>query len=125
MEDFKSLAILGASSDRTKFSNKAVRAFVQSGYTVFPVNPKETEVEGLTCYPNLEAIPEPIDLVNFYLAAPRVPAFLPAVKAKGAKTIWLNPGTESDEAIDQAAQLGLKVELGCSIIAVGFSPSSL
>src|SRR6201999_3690678 len=51
-----SVAVIGASLDRRKYGNKAVRAYVESGYTVFPVNPKETAIEGLKAYPKLDAI---------------------------------------------------------------------
>ena len=51
------VAILGASADRSKFGNKAVRAFLARGYTVYPVNPKGGDVEGLPVYKSLADIP--------------------------------------------------------------------
>jgi predicted CoA-binding protein len=120
-----SIAIVGASANRDKFGNKAVRAFVQSGYTVYPVNPKEPEIEGLKTYPKIEALPCPVDEVSFYIPPALVPAQLQAVKANGAEIVWLNPGTESDAALATAEELSLEVRVVCSILAVGQSPSLL
>ena len=62
-----SVAVLGASRDRRKYGNKAVRAYVESGYTVYPVNPKEEAIEGLKAYPALDKIEGPVDFVSLYV----------------------------------------------------------
>jgi predicted CoA-binding protein len=120
-----SMAIVGASADQNKFGNKAVRAYKQLGYTVYPVNPKETEIEGLRCYKSLDEITGPIDIVSFYLPPKLVPGLIEVAAKKGVKTVWLNPGTESDEAVERAEKLGIKTQISCSIVAAGVSPSSL
>ena len=63
------IAILGASADRGKFGNKAVRAFLARGYDVYPINPKGGEVEGLTVHASLAAIPADVklDRISVYL----------------------------------------------------------
>jgi predicted CoA-binding protein len=119
------IAIVGASTDRNKFGNKAVRAFVQQGYTVIPVNPREAQIEGLTAYKHLNDIPGQVDEVSFYIPAPAVPDLIPAAAAKGAKKIWLNPGTESDAAVQKAESLGIQPIVSCSILAVGKNPNDL
>ncbi len=121
----KSVAVLGASADRSKFGNKAVRAYQRQGYTVYPVNPKESEIEGLPCYASITAVPERPQLVSAYLPPPVLLRVLPAVAAHGCDELWLNPGTESDEVLAEAERLGLKVVQACSIVAVGLSPASL
>src|SRR5207249_4323171 len=63
----KTVAILGASADRNKYGNKAVRAFQRQGYTVYPVNPKESEIEGLPVYPSITAVPVRPEIVSVYL----------------------------------------------------------
>jgi predicted CoA-binding protein len=120
-----SIAIVGASANREKFGNKAVRAFLQRGYTVFPVNPRESEIEGQPVFARLEDVPATLDEVSFYLPPALIPALLPAAKDKGARILWLNPGTESDEAITLGEKLGLDVRPACSIVALGLSPSQL
>jgi uncharacterized protein len=121
----KTIAIIGASTDRNKFGNKAVRAFVQQGYTVYPVNPKEAVVEGLTAYPSITDVPVRPQRISVYLPPLVVLKTLPAIAAKGCDELWLNPGTESEEVLAEAERLGLNVIQACSIVAVGVSPGAL
>lgn len=121
----KSIAIIGASNDRQKYGNKAVRAFLQQGYTVYPVNPKEAEIEGLTAYASIADVPERPTLISVYLPPAVLLKVLPAIAAKGCDELWLNPGTESDEVLAEAERLGLNVIQACSIVAVGISPGRL
>lgn len=121
----KTVAIIGASTDRSKFGNKAVRAFLQQGYTVYPVNPKESQIEGLACYSSIADVPVRPHKTSVYLPPPVVIRLLPAIAAKGCDELWLNPGTESDEVLAAAKKLGLNVVQACSIVAVGMSPGVL
>ncbi len=121
----KTVAIIGASSDRSKYGNKAVRAFLQQGYAVYPVNPRETKIEGLNCYPSIGDVPVRPFKVSVYLPPPVVLKILPDIAAKGCDELWLNPGTESDEVLAAAEKLGLNVVQACSIVAVGMSPGVL
>jgi uncharacterized protein len=118
------IAILGASADRSKFGNKAVRAFVARGYTVYPVNPKGGEVEGLPVYKSLAGIPEDVklDRISVYLPPAIGLKSLPEIAARGTSELWLNPGSESDELVAAAEAEGLNVIQACSIVAVGMSP---
>ena len=118
-----SVAIIGASQDRRKYGNKAVRAYHDNGYRVYPINPNEEEVEGLRTYPTIDAVPDEIDYVSLYVPPAVGIKLLPAIAAKGPKELWLNPGSESDELIEAAADLHLRTILACSIVAVGRSPS--
>ena len=121
----KNVAVLGASADRKKFGNKAVRAYLQQGFTVFPVNPKEAKIEELTCYKNISDVPVRPEMVSVYLRPPVVLKILPEVAAKGCDELWLNPGAESPEVLAEAERLGLNVIQACSILGVGLSPGSL
>ena len=118
----KTVAIIGASNNRTKFGNKAVRAFLRQGYTVFPVNLKETEVEGLPAFRSVREVPVRPEKISVYLPPPLVLQVLPEIAARGCDELWLNPGTESEEVLAQAQQLGLNVIQACSILGVGDSP---
>jgi predicted CoA-binding protein len=115
--------ILGANADRTRFSNKSVRAHLQAGYDVLPVHPRETVVEGLDVYPNLDAVPRPIDRVSVYVSPAIGIKEVEAIARTGAKEVWLNPGTESPELVRALHDRGVAVIQGCSIIDCGFSPS--
>ena len=118
------IAILGASADRSKFGNKAVRAFLARGYTVYPVNPKGGEVEGVPVRQSLADIPPAVklDRISVYLPPAVGLRALPEIAARGCGELWLNPGSESDELVAAAQQRGLNVIQACSIVAIGESP---
>src|SRR5689334_23277764 len=115
----KSVAIIGASKDRNKYGNKAVRAFLQQGYKVYPVNLNETEIEGLPVFRSIGDLPGRLDMVSVYLRPEILLTLLPKIAAKGCDELWLNPGAESDEVIAEAERLGLNVIQACSIVGVG------
>jgi uncharacterized protein len=123
--DMASVTILGASNDPVKFGNKAVRAFQQQGYTVYPVNPKETVIENLPVFKSILDVPTRPDLVSVYLPPPILLKNLRDIAARGCNELWLNPGTESEEVLVQARKLRIKVIQGCSIVGIGVSPGSL
>lgn len=117
------VAILGASADRSKFGNKSLRAHRDAGYTVYPVNPKGGEVEGVGAAANIRDVPATrLDRISVYLPPAVLLKSLPDIAAKGCDELWLNPGTESAEVIEAAKQLGLNVIVGCSIVDLGKSP---
>ena len=119
----KTVAIIGASSDRSKFGNKAVRAFRQQGYQVYPVNPKESEVEGVPAYKSIADVPVRPEKISVYVPPPVLLKLLPEIARKGCDELWLNPGTESDEVMAEAERLGLNTIQACSIVGIGTSPS--
>lgn len=121
----RSVAIIGASADRSKFGNKAVRAYTKQGFCVFPVNPKEAEIEGLPAFKSITEVPARPDLISVYLPPPVLLKVLPAIAAKGCDEFWLNPGTESNQVLAEAERLGLKVIQACSIVGIGMSPEEI
>jgi predicted CoA-binding protein len=121
----KTVAIIGASNDSRKFGNKAVRAFLQQGFTVYPVNPNETEVEGIEAYKSIRDVPVRPFMISVYVPPQVLAKLLPDIAAKGCDELWLNPGTESDEVLADAERLKLNVVQACSIVGIGVSPSRL
>jgi predicted CoA-binding protein len=119
----KTVAIVGASNDRLKFGNKALRAFQAEGYHVIPVNPSETEVEGIPAYRSVLDIPETVELVSVYVHPDVTLRLLEEFERKGVPEIWINPGAEDDEVIAEARRRGLNAIFACSIIGIGRSPS--
>jgi predicted CoA-binding protein len=120
-----SVAVIGASNDRTRWGNKSVRAFRQRGFTVYPVHPTDADVEGLTTYKSILEVPERPDLVTVYVRPQVLLKLLPDIAAKGCDELWLNPGTESEQVLAEAERLKLNVIQACSIIGIGVSPASL
>lgn len=120
------VAILGASTDRSKFGNISLRAHLRQGFTVYPVNPKEPEVEGLTAYASLGEIPvKKLDRISVYLPPHILLKALDEIASVPHDQLWLNPGTESPEVLNRAEELGLKPISGCSIIDIGLSPAEV
>ena len=115
----KTVAIIGASQDRRKFGNKAVRAFLLEGYEVFPVNPRVDLIEGLPVFRSIAEVPVRPQKVSVYLPPELLLAELPAIAARGCDELWLNPGTESDAVLAACERLGLNVIQACSIVGLG------
>jgi len=121
----KTVAIIGASNDRRKFGNKAVRAYLQQGYTVYPVNPKAQEIEGVPAFKNIRDLPVRPEMISVYLPPAVLLGVLPDIAARGCDELWLNPGTESEEVLAEANRLGLNVIQACSIVGIGLAPERL
>ena len=118
----KTVAVIGASSNRDKFGNKAFRAFVTRGYRVIPINPNEPEVEGHKTFKSVLDVPDTIDLATIYVPARVGVAVLDDVVKKGIPEVWLNPGADDPSVVSRARELGLKTVQTCSILAIGESP---
>jgi len=120
----KTIAVLGASKDRSKFGNKCVRAYQEAGWQVFPVNLGSGDpIEGLTTCRTLADVPADLDRVSVYLPPPVTLELLGDIAAKGAGEVWLNPGTADARVLDEARRRGLHVRPGCSIVDIGLSPA--
>jgi predicted CoA-binding protein len=118
----KVVAIIGASSDRRKFGNKALRAFQHQGHTVIPVNPNEREVEGLAAVASVLDVPGPVDMATFYVPPDVGVRVLDDVARKQIREVWLNPGADTDAVVSRARALGIEPVVACSIIAIGENP---
>ena len=121
----KTVAVVGASSDRRKFGNKALRAFQAAGHRVIPVNPNEREVEGIRSYRSVLDVPDLIDVATVYVQPEIALQLLPEFDEKAIPEIWINPGAESTELLAEAKRRKLNVIAACSIIAIGRDPYSL
>ncbi len=95
----KRFAVVGASDNPEKYGNRIVKNLKARGYKVFPVNPRLKEVEGLACYAALSEIPCVVDVVDFVVPPAVTGEVLKQCRELGLKRIWLQPGSESDEAI--------------------------
>ncbi len=118
----KIVAVIGASSNRQKFGNRAVRAFVQQGYTVIPINPHESNIEGLKAYASVLDVPGPVDMASFYVPPDVGEQVIDEIARKGIAEVWLNPGAESDALVARARTLNIQPIIACSIVAIGQNP---
>ena len=118
----KVVAVIGASNDRRKFGNRAVRAFTQQGFTVVPINPHEPEVEGLKAYGSVLDVPGPVDMASLYVPPEVGERVIEEIARKQIPEVWLNPGAESDALIARARALQIQPVVACSIVAIGQNP---
>lgn len=123
MNTDKTIAIIGASANRYKYGNIAVRAYKDQGYTVYPINLREEIIEGLPCYQSILDVPGSVELVSIYLHPEETLTILDDLPGKGVKTVFLNPGSANDTVVQRAQELGLDIIQACSIIAAGKSPA--
>jgi predicted CoA-binding protein len=120
----KTVAVIGASNDRHKFGNKALRAFARRGYAVIPINPNEAEIEGHKTYATVLDVPGAIDLATVYVQPHVGVKIMDQLAQKGVPEVWLNPGADGADVVARARALGLSTVQACSIIAIGENPAS-
>lgn len=102
-------AIVGASHDSAKFGNKIVRDLHNAGYIVYPINPKEGEIEGLKVYPGLADLPEKPDVVDIVVPPAVTEKVVRQVQKLGLPRVWMQPGSESKDAIRFCEENGIAV----------------
>jgi len=117
-----SIIIVGASKDRSKYGNKAVRAFAQGGWTVYPVNRTEEEIEGFQAYKQIADVPDPVDRISLYVPPAIGLKLLDEIAAKNPAEFFLNPGSESPALVAAAEERGLHPIQACSIVNIGLRP---
>ncbi len=119
----QSIIIVGASNKRERFANKAVRAYRDLGWTVYPVHPTETEVEGIPCSPTVAEVPGRASTMSLYVPPAAGLAVVGAAPAKGVHHVYVNPGAGSPELVARIRALGMDPIEACSIVAMGKRPA--
>ena len=111
LKEVKTIAMVGASSDPTKFSYGVLRVLHETGYDMIPVNPKQAggEIRGLPVYSSLSAIDRPVDMVEIFRTSKAAYAVTEEAIKIGAKVVWMQIGVRNDEAARLAEAAGLKV----------------
>lgn len=117
------VAVVGASRDRRKYGNKAVRAFRRAGFEVVPITTAAGAVEGLRAYPSVLDVAGRIDIATVYLDPADGEAVIEDIARKGIEKVWLNPGADGPGVVARARALGIEPILDCSIVAIGESPA--
>ena len=123
MEEGKSIIIVGASSNRERFANKAVRAYRDLGWTVYPVHPREKEVEGIPCVATVAEVSGRARTMSLYVDPAVGLSVVEAAPSKGVRDIYVNPGAGSPELVGRIRELGMNPIEACSIVAMGRRPA--
>jgi len=116
LTEAKVIALVGASKKPYRDSYRIGQFLLSKGYTVIPVNPNYTEIEGEKCFPDLQSIRRPIDIVDIFRRSEHVPEIVEAAIRKGAKTIWMQEGVVHEEAARRAEAAGLTVVMDRCIL---------
>jgi len=116
-------AVVGASTDRSKYGNKVLRCYQQAGKSpLYPVHPKEREIEGLVAHPSLSAIPERPRAVSIITPPKITEAVVEECATLGIRHLWMQPGAESPRAIERCRELGLALLAGgpCLLVVLRY-----
>ena len=116
----KTFAVVGASIDRQKFGNKVLRCYMDHGYTVYPINPKVAEVEGLVAYKSLADLPEAVHGISIVTPRAVTEKVVNEAASLGISHIWMQPGAESKASIDECTAQGISVIAGGPCLLVEF-----
>ncbi len=111
LKEVKTIAMVGASADPTKFSYGVLRVLHETGYDMVPVNPTEAggEIRGLKVYESLSAIDRPVDMVEVFRSSEAAYEVTEEAIAIGAKVVWMQIGVRNDAAAELAEAAGMRV----------------
>ncbi|KTC75629.1 CoA-binding protein [Legionella birminghamensis] len=114
--------VVGASSNQSKFGNKVLRCYLAHDMKAYPVNPFEERIEGLACVKEVADLPEEIDSLSVITPPAVTEKIVEQAIAKGIKNVWMQPGAESDAAIEQGIKHGINVIARgpCILVVLGF-----
>jgi len=112
----RTIAVVGLSNKRFRPSYGVAEYMKRSGYRIIPVNPGHSEILGETCYPDLDSIPEPVNIVDIFRRSEYVPPIVEAAIRIGAKAIWMQEGVYHEEAARRAEAAGLVVMMDRCIL---------
>jgi predicted CoA-binding protein len=110
------IAVVGLSNKRFRPSYGVAEYMKRAGFRIIPVNPGAAEIMGETCYPDLESIPDGVDIVDIFRRSEYVPDIVDAAIRKGAKAIWMQEGVYHEEAAKKAEAAGIAVVMDRCIL---------
>jgi uncharacterized protein len=112
----RTIAVVGLSRKRFRASHGVSEYLQRAGYRIIPVNPNEAEVLGEKCYPDLDSVPDEVDIVDIFRRSEFVPPIVEAAIRKGAKLVWMQEGVVHEEAARRAESAGLAVVMDRCIL---------
>nr|PZN30225.1 MAG: CoA-binding protein [Chloroflexota bacterium] len=115
LQTYRTIAMVGLSANPYRPSHFAAIYMLSEGYNVIPVNPREREILGRTCYPSLRDIPEPVEIVDIFRDPDAVPPIVEDAIAIGAKVVWMQLGVINHAAARRAREAGLEVVMDACV----------
>lgn len=115
--------MVGASPRRWRFGNKAVRAYREAGYDVYPVHPTESRIEGIPAFASIGEVPVLAELLLLYVRPEIGSALIGEALGRGVSRVYVNPGSGSPELVAKIRELGMEPIEACAIVALGKIPA--
>jgi predicted CoA-binding protein len=114
--------VAGASSNRQKYGNRVLRCYMQNGKRAVPVNPKESEIEGIACVTSVDQLPSDVTSLSMITPPAVTELLVPMAIAHGIKNIWMQPGAESPAAVALCRESGVNViaDGSCLLVVLGY-----
>lgn len=118
----KTFGVVGASADRSKYGNRVLRCYQSHGMTAIPVNPKEREIEGAQCVPSVMELPAEVESISVITPPPVTERVVEQAAEKGIRNVWMQPGAESDKAVEFCRSRGINViaDGSCILVVLGY-----
>ena len=116
LDSCRIIAVVGLSAKRYRPSYGVAEYMQKAGYRIIPVNPMETQVLGEKCYPDLDSVPEPVEIVDIFRRPEHVPEIVEAAIRKHAKVVWMQEGVIHEAAAKRAEEAGLAVVMDRCIL---------
>ena len=105
----KTIAVVGMSPRADRPSHCVAKYLMESGYRIIPINPAADEILGAKCYPNLQSVPERVDMVDIFRRSSEVPPIVDDALEIGARFIWMQDGVRHEGAASKARARGVSV----------------
>jgi len=114
--------VVGASSNPRKFGNKVLRCYLQHGHRAIPVNPNESQIEGIACVAAVTDLPAEVKSISMITPPTVTEQLVPLAIAKGIENIWMQPGAESPAAIELCRKHNINViaDGSCLLVELGY-----
>lgn len=118
----KAFGVVGASTDRHKYGNKVLRLYQSKNMLVVPVNPREQEIEGIRCVASVMDLPGDVESISVITPPNITEQVVEMAARKGIKNIWMQPGAESDTAVEACRRNGINViaDGSCILVVLGY-----
>ena len=109
LREYRTVAVVGISADEARPSYRVARYLKEHGYRIIPINPREKEVLGERCYPDLCSVPEQVEVVDVFRRARLLPRVVAEAMYAGAKVVWMQEGIVHEAAARRAREAGMEV----------------